>query len=416
MAGFGAALAAMGGMGEGRRDAYRDAMTAKANAAADANSKATLAENAREYDDTATRNQAVDARQQKLVDAQIAQANAAAGKTTSDTAATDALTKSVTTFRKTLEAGGLNAPPPDFAKKTDAEKISYFNRLGVAALAAGDTDTAREAGTFSNNIALSAQRESTANLNVHKMSLVDAQAAAERDLPARARVIAAGHDQASLQRATMEVQGRQELAQFNANTRAGLVQLAAAYRTQNMSVQDAVRTAIAQYNGDVQIYKGQTSPQAQILNPAGSAAATMPTIVMPSPSGTGLTFNITFDRNGNMVKQPGGNGVGGNNNGGASNNQTVNPQKVQSLKAALAKMKNAGLDPRDPKTRAMFVGSGGGYSDAEYDAALGAQQASGQSTPSGEGPRVLSPGGLRPLSPKKFVIGQPPPPLSIFGQ
>jgi hypothetical protein len=121
----------------------------------------------------------------------------------------------------------------------------------------------------------------------YKDQLLAAQTKAENDLPQRARDIARGHDQNQWNIASARMANSQSLAQYNYGARWNLAQLAGAYRFQTTNDQDAVRLAIAYYNGQVQSYKTQMNPEQALLNPGYQAPSGEP----PAPQ-TGSTTNV----------------------------------------------------------------------------------------------------------------------------
>jgi hypothetical protein len=101
------------------------------------------------------------------------------------------------------------------------------------------------------------QQVTGGNVNVAKVKLIDAQAAAERDLPARARQIAAGHNAAQIQAAGMRYRSAIQVAGMNDQTKIAVANLAGAYRLQGVNDQDSVRMAIADYQGQVSMYNSR---------------------------------------------------------------------------------------------------------------------------------------------------------------
>jgi len=304
-----------------------------------------------------------DLRRQQLAAENAARA-AAAGRTTADTSAANAQDAANKAFRSKLQL------PAGWARMPDSDKISYLQKRQNAALQAGDSETATATQHEMDGIALGTQRESTATLNTQgrlpeakaHVGLYEAQAAAARDLPARARQIAAGHDAASLARATVEANNRTELAHYQGNVRVGLAQLTAAYHLQGMNYEAATKTAIDQFNQDSQTYRQQTSARNALLDPSAAAGAVQPQLIMPSsPS---ITVNVPqgggslIGPNGELTPaaqtylrsllRGGGNASGGGGGGGAGAQPAQVTSEVQRAQAAI---KN-GADP--VKVRALL--------------------------------------------------------------
>lgn len=257
------------GQGKGQHDAYLNAL------ARDDDQKALIAEQKRWDAEQATRQQ---------------QADAVTAKNTADTAQ----------FSRDREFEQGLRMPWNWSKMPDADKASYLQKRQTAALQAGDTDVAKSSQDAINGIALGTQREASAAftggartrnvdsataVNQHRLGLIDAQAAAARDLPARVREVAAGHDAASLQRAELQISSRKELAIYSAGVRAQLIPLAAAYRLQGIDETNSTRLAIADFNGRVQVYRSQTDPRRELLSDGTQPPAVDPTTAgIPTPA------------------------------------------------------------------------------------------------------------------------------------
>jgi hypothetical protein len=182
-------------------------------------------------------------------------------------------------------------------------------------------------------------------------ALLKAQTLALRDLPARARQIAAGHDAASLQRAMMEIQNRTELAHFNANVRVGIAHLAAAYRVSGQDVSNAIRLGIADMTNSTKLYLAQTDPHRLILGggdpsaPAPSGGIDIGQVVSlvnairgqqtgapGAPGAPGTTFNVTLGSDGTLRTVPAA-GAGGAGGGASSTASRTSSTAVLSPRA-----------------------------------------------------------------------------------
>jgi hypothetical protein len=119
-----------------------------------------------------------------------------------------------------------------------------------------------------------------------KTALAEAQTKAMNDLPARAREIAAGHDAATLQRASMQMANSQALARYNYGARWNLAQLAGAYRLQGYDENNAARAAIADYEGQIRVQLGNAQVQGREFDTEYNDAARAGSSSYPkAPSG-----------------------------------------------------------------------------------------------------------------------------------
>ena len=246
------------GQATGKHDAYLDALK-------NAQTQADSAERKREFDATYG-------------------LEAATAKASADKAALE----SETATRNRAFESGLKLPG-GFGKLTPEQQIAYLNQRLNAAQAAGDDTVAEQTRKWISDLSLQTQRfANAAYTSGAKTSLTNAQADKEhaeayaiRDLPARAREIAAGHDQAAWQRETARIAASRDLAQYNGNVRMALAQYAGAQRVAGMEYNSAVRAAIDQYNQGMETYRAQTSARNALLNPQAAAGATQPGFGMP---------------------------------------------------------------------------------------------------------------------------------------
>lgn len=206
--------------------------------------------------------------------------------------------------------------------------------------------------------------------------LDQARTFAERDLPARARTIAAGHDAAALQRATLQVNSREwiaklndstrrDLASFNAQARYTIAQLAGAYHLRGIDEQTATQLGIADYRGQVQQYLQQERPYSSLDTVPQAPSAGFPT----------LNINVGGAGGGAIPAFPGGPGVPGTGGGlqppaittapgtvGAADNQVIQ-SSIVSAKAAMAK----GATPHQIRQRLNEAMQAGQITGAQRD-------------------------------------------------
>jgi hypothetical protein len=118
-----------------------------------------------------------------------------------------------------------------------------------------------------------------------------AAAVAARDLPARARAIAAGHDKAAWDRATAQINSHQLIAQYSGQTRMWVAQLAGAYMVAGRKEDEAARMAVAELNDKTRIYLQRTNPRSTLLDPNAAAGAQDPTLAPLTVPGSTTTNN-----------------------------------------------------------------------------------------------------------------------------
>jgi hypothetical protein len=165
---------------------------------------------------------------------------------------------------------GKGAPTAD-------DYVQYYLKLSALALAQGRPDLEQMYNQIASSWGLGVERTSSAQVNVQgKLPLLQAQAAAERDLPQRAREIAGANNAAKLQAVAEQIASRQELAQYGAQERFALAQYAGALHLQGLEVGAAIAQAKETYDAQVKNYLQQTSPQAEVLNPQGAGGVSMP--------------------------------------------------------------------------------------------------------------------------------------------
>ncbi|MDB5094139.1 MAG: hypothetical protein JWO85_2240 [Candidatus Eremiobacteraeota bacterium] len=236
-------------------------------------------------------------RQQNERQSKLADANAA--KITSETEAANTQLAASRAFEKGLKR------PDGWATMSASDKIGYLSKRADAAFAAGDMEVVHAAQAEATAIGLNEQRlanadytsgartdltRSTIGVNDARITLLKAQAKATADLPARARAIAAGHDQAAWQRATAQINSRAEIAQYNGVLRTNLAQLAGAYHLQGMDYAAATRAAVDQYNQLQSDYRQQMTPAAQLTRDPNAPAPQMPQLQYP-PAPT-INYNL----------------------------------------------------------------------------------------------------------------------------
>lgn len=166
-----------------------------------------------------------------------------------------------------IPGNGGNAQP------TADDYVKHYLGLAAEAVRQNRPDLAQEYSTIAQQWGLGAERSATAQYTLEgRLPLAQAQAAAERDLPQRAREIAGENNSARLEIEAQRLKNSQLLAQYNEQSRYAIAQLAGAYHIQGIQDQDAIRQAVAEYQAQTRQYMQGTSPQAQILNPQGAAA------------------------------------------------------------------------------------------------------------------------------------------------
>ena len=179
---------------------------------------------------------------------------------------------------------------------------AHETQLAQTYRAAGRTDEADSHAANARDAALNATSLANSTFTagaktqetLSQSDLARARASAERDLPARAREIARGHDQASLQRAAAQAQAawnraelsattRESVAQYQGTTRYAVAQLAGAYMLTGKNAEDATRAAIADFQQKEMNYRQATRPVSGLdVLPPGYANAQEPTLQSPA--------------------------------------------------------------------------------------------------------------------------------------
>jgi hypothetical protein len=306
---------------------------------------------------------------------------------------------------------------PEYA----AYRAEQLRSLAIWAANNGRPDLAKTYSDQATGASYDAQRIGSAAVSRAKVPEIysqrdynEARAAAEKDLPARAREIAKGHDQASLDRAAQQVNSREwiaklndgtrrDLAQYNAQARFAIAQLAGAYHLTGVDEQTATQRAIADYKGGVQRYLQSVRPYSGLDVVPGGDGTQMPAGVASPGGGTTVNVNMppfpgAVPNNGGL--QPPGANAGG---GGGAGPTAQNAAKV--LADARAAM-GQGASPHAIRARLnemMQRNEITGYQRDQIVRQLGIMQ---QATPVAP-PPVKTPGGIAPLVPGSPVI--PPP-------
>lgn len=197
-----------------------------------------------------------------------------------------------------LNKGRGGAPGPQDNANHDLALADYYDSIGRPDLAAERRQTATQYGLGAQRMAaagLSGARttetlEGKLPLDRSQATLDDAKAAAERDLPARAREIAAGHDQGAWQRASAQIASHQLIAGYQGQTRVYLAQLGGAFMLKGKGADEAARAAIADYNGRVRGYLAKQKAQAALPTDAQTGTS-QPFPTLPQPAATPVTIN-----------------------------------------------------------------------------------------------------------------------------
>jgi hypothetical protein len=297
---------------------------------------------------------------------------------------------------------------PEYA----AYRAEQLRSLAIWAAKNGRPDLAKTYSDQASGASLDAQRTASAAVSQAKIPELysqrdynEARATAEKDLPARAREIAKGHDQASIDRAAQAVTSREwiaklndgtrrDLAQYNGQARWAIAQLAGAIHLTGVDEQNATQRAIAEYKGGVQRYLQSVKPYSGLdVVPAGDAS-TMPGGVAAPGSGTTVNVNLppfpgslTTD---GLQKPPGADTGGGGGPTAQNATKVLNDAKVAMGQGASPHAIRARLNEM------MQLNQITGYQRDQIVRQLGIMQ---QQPPPVAPPPVKPPSGFAPLVP-----------------
>lgn len=182
--------------------------------------------------------------------------------------------------------------PANWAKMAPADQYNYLQVRYNNAIAAGDTDAAKETLDQMNSLPRAGYEFANTQYTLQgKLPLAEAQTKAENDLPGRIRYVAQQHTQAEVEVAAQRFAGQKWLAQYNYGARWNIAQLAGAFRLQGYSEQDAARAAQDYYNGQVKEYTTGMNPEQSLLNP-NYVQPSAPDYPGGAPGGPGTTVNV----------------------------------------------------------------------------------------------------------------------------